>query len=162
MAAEACDLGELAREVGKRDARVIVDPPAEPVSVTADSQQVRRALANVVDNALKFSGEAPVRLSVGEESGWGVVRVADRGIGLTPHDAAQLFEKYARVDDPSVRRTPGVGLGLYLTRLLLRANGGSIDAASPGKGLGSTFVIRLPSPTRAVTTRAPSREGSSG
>ncbi len=158
---ETFDLIVLAGEVASRGDRVRLDP-ARPSSVVvrADRRQVRRALTNVVDNALKFSKDAPVELAVAEADGWATVRIADHGIGLAADEAAQLFEKYARIDHPVVRRTPGVGLGLYLTRLLLRVNGGSIEARSPGRGLGSTFLIRLPMHPSRHRTGAAIQEGS--
>ena len=85
----------------------------------------------------------------------GEVAVADRGIGIDAVDAGRIFEKYGRVDDPYVERTAGVGLGLYLTRLILHANGGTVAVESAGRGHGSTFRVRLPlraaSPVIAVS-----------
>ncbi len=149
---EIFDLCFLARELAEQDERISLDMSSTAIPVHADRQQIRRALSNVIDNALKFSNEL-VMLSVDATDGGVIIRIADSGIGLAPGDLARLFQKYGRSEDPTVRRSPGVGLGLYLARLSIEANGGSIEATSPGKGEGATFTIRLPVVSR--TTVAP-------
>ncbi len=153
-ARETFDVCGLVREVAERDERVSLDASSLAVSVNADRQQIWRALSNVVDNALKFSSDV-VALSVGSADGSALIRVTDHGIGLDSADIVGLFQKYGRSDDPAVRRTPGVGLGLYLARLSVEANGGTIEATSPGRRKGATFIVRLPIATGHVAAPRP-------
>ena len=81
---------------------------------------------------------------MGVEGGEAVLSVRDQGVGLRPEDIDQLFKKYGRVAQAQSVGPEGIGLGLYLTRLLVTALGGSISATSPGAGQGSRFAIRLP------------------
>lgn len=143
---ETFDLRVLVWELADRGDRVdVVDTHAEEILVRADRQRIRRALANIIDNALKFSpADRTVQVSASAAAGTALVVVADHGIGIDPPDAARIFDKYARADDPYVSRTPGVGLGLYLTRLVLRASGGDVSVTSAGRGHGATFHVRLP------------------
>src|SRR5438105_12652102 len=119
---------------------------AEPdVGVEADAELIGRALDNVVLNALKYSpAGTPVDVSVRVEGWEALLEVRDQGIGLRTEDLAQLFKKYGRIVHPKTTGIEGIGLGLYLTRLLVEAHGGTISAASPGPGQGATFTIRLP------------------
>jgi signal transduction histidine kinase len=143
---ETFDLRVLVWELADRSDRIaVVDTHAEAILVRADRQQIRRALANVIDNALKFSpADRTVQVIARSVDGQAEVAVADHGIGIDPLDAHRIFEKYARVNDPYVERTAGVGLGLYLTRLIVRANDGTITVDSAGRGQGATFRVRLP------------------
>lgn len=144
--AELFDIRELVGELAERSDRIsVVESELTPVHVRADRQQMRRALANILDNALKFSGEDDtVRIALRQTAARAEIEVADSGIGLAPGEAALLFAKYRRSDDALVRRKPGVGLGLYLSRLIVVANGGSIEATSPGKGQGTTVRMCIP------------------
>jgi signal transduction histidine kinase len=140
------DLGRLVealiREEPQSD-RVRLDADAE-VNVEADPEFVGRALDNLLRNALKYSPPgAAVEISVHADESEAVLEVKDRGVGLRPEDVDQLFKKYGRVAQVQ-SGVEGIGLGLYLTRLLVTALGGSISATSPGHGQGSTFSIRLP------------------
>src|SRR5438105_2627773 len=141
------DLGQLV------EALIRQQPEAERVrlscqagvSVDADPEFVGRAVDNLVRNALKYSPPgAAVEVIVGVEGGEAVLSVRDQGVGLRPEDIDQLFKKYGRVTQAQSVGPEGIGLGLYLTRLLVTALGGSISATSPGAGQGSRFAIRLP------------------
>jgi signal transduction histidine kinase len=154
---ETFDLRVLVWEVAARGDRVdVVDTYADEILVRADRKRIRRALGNIIDNALKFSpADRTVQVTASAARGDALVVVADHGIGIDPADALRIFDKYARADDPYVARTPGVGLGLYLTRLILRASGGDVSVTSPGRGHGATFRMRLPLAATARTVGAP-------
>jgi len=142
---ERFDLGQLVEEAGEGQSRVQVRPPDVLVLVVADRAAILRAVTNLLGNALKFSGpEQPVLVSVGREGNEAVVEVADFGVGLTAEESARLFQKYARVRTPATAHIDGVGLGLYFTRLILTAHGGSVSVRSRGRNFGSTFVLKLP------------------
>jgi signal transduction histidine kinase len=114
-----------------------------PVIVDADQEVIRRALTNVLDNALKFSGATqPVEVELRTANAHAHVRVIDHGIGLDPGEVRSLFGKYSRL--PTARSFSGIGLGLYYAQLALQAHGGGISARSAGQGTGATFELLLP------------------
>ena len=108
--------------------------------VTADRRQLRRVLANLVGNAVKFTpAPGQVTVTVGADPAAVTVAVTDTGSGLAPDDLSRLFAKYVRLR-PEV---PGTGLGLYISRAIVEAHGGTVGVTSaPGKG--TTFTVRLP------------------
>lgn len=142
---ERFDMAELIADVAAPHPRVRHDPLLAPILVTADRNAMRRAVANLVDNALKFSGsDEPVEVRVTPGGGGTFVQVIDRGVGLTPEEAARLFRKHSRIRNEATQRVEGVGLGLYLTRLIVEAHKGSVSVKSEGQGHGSIFSLWLP------------------
>jgi hypothetical protein len=113
---------------------------AEDVTVQADPERLGHALSNLVENAIKFSDEGPIVVAAGN----GTITVSDEGVGIPDDQVADVFSgpaPHAQKSGPS-----GTGLGLYLTRRLVEAHGGSITVESePGKG--SKFTITLPKAT---------------
>lgn len=149
LAPRPVDVGELARELLDRlqgglqveRVRLAADPGA-PWAM-ADPRQVERIFVNLVSNALKYSPpETEVQVRVGRADDGGVeLSVADHGVGITPEDQVHLFERWFRARGR--RRPEGLGLGLYITRLLVEAQRGRIRVDSaPGKG--SEFRVALP------------------
>ncbi len=137
------DLRELLLALASDESRVALTTPMIPVVVRADREVIRRAVMNVLDNALKFSDPgSPVEVHLERAAGSATVRILDHGIGFDPADVDRLFRKYSRTSDAA--HIPGVGLGLYFTRLALAAHGGGIAARSDGRGRGSTFQLQLP------------------
>jgi signal transduction histidine kinase len=119
-------------------------PPNFPI-VRGDADQLRRALFNLVQNAVKYSPNGGEILVVGEVGDTDVmVRVIDQGVGIAPGEEERIFERFHRADTRLSRTTAGVGLGLYITRSIIRAHGGQIWASSPGPGRGSVFTFTLP------------------
>jgi signal transduction histidine kinase len=142
---ERFDVRDLANELAEEQARVRVEAPAEPVTITADRNALGRAVANLVQNALKFSpDEREVVVAVRRGSGGAFIQVVDQGIGLSRDEASRLFRKYARIRRDDAERVEGAGLGLYFTRLIVEAHGGMATVDSDGHGHGSTFSIWLP------------------
>jgi signal transduction histidine kinase len=120
-------------------------PPNFPI-VRGDEDQLRRALFNLVQNAIKYSPNGGEVLIVGEVAPPGrvLVRVIDQGTGIPPGEQERIFDRFHRVDTRLSRATAGVGLGLYITRIIVEGHGGRIWAESPGPGRGSVFTIVLP------------------
>jgi K+-sensing histidine kinase KdpD len=153
------DLAELANEVvGQLASRspqhsLRTSFPASFPAIEGDADQLRRALFNLVENAVKYSPNGGEVLIIGEveprreraaQPESVLVRVIDHGIGLQPGEEERIFERFHRADTRLSRSTAGVGLGLYITRSIVEAHGGSIWAASAGPGRGSAFTLRLP------------------
>ncbi len=122
----------------------------EPVHVDGDAVRLTQAVLNVVSNAAKYTpagGTIRVtleRLTDRERGETARIRVVDSGIGIAPDALATIFEPYIQVTDPGEDVGNGLGLGLTVARRLVEMHGGTIRAASPGRGQGSTFEILLP------------------
>jgi len=117
--------------------------------IRGDADQLRRALFNLIQNAVKYSPDGGEVLVAGEVRSldgqpWAVVRVIDHGIGIPAGEQERIFERFHRSDTRLSRSTAGVGLGLYITRSIVEGHGGRIWADSPGQGRGSVFTITLP------------------
>lgn len=113
-------------------------PPAE-----ADSELLTQVLRNLYENAVKYSPNGEIiETSIERRDRSLILRVTDDGIGIAPEHVSSVFERFRRPGaDPTIR---GMGLGLYLSRLLVEVQGGRIWAGSEGLGRGSTFSIELP------------------
>jgi signal transduction histidine kinase len=112
--------------------------------VAGDKQKLRDSVLNLVDNAIRYTEKGSVEVSVVREINDLVVRVEDTGPGLDADEARTLFESFQRGQVGRKHWAEGSGLGLYIAREFITLHGGAIWAESPGKGLGSTFFIRIP------------------
>ncbi|OPZ80635.1 MAG: Alkaline phosphatase synthesis sensor protein PhoR [bacterium ADurb.Bin429] len=122
--------------------RIVLDLPADLPPALADDARLERILLNLLTNARKYSApETPIRVSVRLDDDRLAIRVADQGQGIHPDDLPRLFEKFYRARGE--RRPDGIGLGLYITRLLTEAHGGTLSVEST-LGQGSTFTVTLP------------------
>jgi PAS domain S-box-containing protein len=149
---ERCDAADLAR--GVVDAArthlhegltVHLDEPAESLApVAADEGQLRQVLANLVDNAVKYSpAGGEVRISIVPAEGVARFAVADRGLGIPASEHRRIFEKFYRVDPDMASGVGGTGLGLYICRELVRRVDGRIWV-EPNEGGGSVFYVEIP------------------
>jgi signal transduction histidine kinase len=124
------------------DLRLVL--PEEPVEVVADAWRVTTIVANLLDNAIKYSLDGGlVRCAVRTEGDSAVVEVADRGLGIAESDRATLFTRFGRIVTKENSHIQGTGLGLYLSRELAHMQGGTLDVTSKA-GAGSTFTLTLP------------------
>jgi len=120
--------------------------------VEGDADELRAAISNLLDNAIKYSGEPAkqaVQLSLsGESAGWWTLRVSDRGRGIPRNELKAIFKRFyrarQRATQPEAVAVAGTGLGLFIVRSVVRRHHGRVHAESEGPGLGSTFVIELP------------------
>ena len=94
-----------------------------------------------MDNAIKYGNHQPIEVVLASEPGWAVLRVRDQGIGIDPAKLEMIFGRYERA--VSERHYGGLGLGLYISRSVVEAMGGSVSAKSE-RGAGATFEVRLP------------------
>jgi signal transduction histidine kinase len=124
--------------------RVTVSLPAEPLSLEADGIRLTQVVANLLDNAAKFTppgGE--ISLVGSREADEIVVRVRDTGVGIAAERLPLVFDLCAQADR-SLSHAEGLGVGLTLARILVELHGGRLSAHSDGPGQGSEFVVRLP------------------
>ncbi len=121
--------------------RVAVALPAEVPPVDADARRLQRVLVNLISNALKYSS-GPVVVTAARRGAEVLVSICDEGPGIAAEDLPYVFEKFYRA--AGVRKTKeGLGLGLYISRLVVEAHGGRIWVDS-APGRGSTFTVALP------------------
>jgi two-component system sensor histidine kinase VicK len=121
-----------------------LEAPAKLPAITADPEQLRQVLTNLVDNAVKYSpdgGAVCVRLAA--EDGSLRFSVSDRGLGIPEAEQRRIFEKFYRLDPQMTRGIGGTGLGLYISRELVRRVDGRIWVESRA-GHGSTFHVEIP------------------
>ncbi|MEW5718997.1 MAG: PAS domain-containing sensor histidine kinase [Chloroflexota bacterium] len=113
-------------------------------SVWADRDRTEEVLFNLIDNAIKYSSEnAPIHLDAAADDKFITVSVSDRGVGIPSDEVEKIFDKFHRVDRSDNTETYGHGLGLYICRRLVEAQGGQIGVDSV-LGEGSTFRFSLP------------------
>jgi len=124
--------------------------------LTTDRRRLLQALLNLLSNAMKYTVEGAVRLTVTRDGAWVEIAVADTGIGIGEEDLKLIFQPFQRINSPLRGTVSGTGLGLYLTKkLVAEVLGGTITLVS-APGQGSTFTIRVPATTGDL------QEGTSG
>ncbi|CAN5749512.1 hybrid sensor histidine kinase/response regulator [soil metagenome] len=138
-------LGQQAEAVGS----TITLHAAAPVHGNWDEFRIEQVLTNLLTNALRYGGGKPVRVDVGTLSSdlpgaelQASMTVQDGGMGIAPEDQQRIFEQFERTDD-SKKHAAGLGLGLYITRQIVRAHGGEIGVES-APGAGAVFRVTLP------------------
>src|SRR5919199_83293 len=146
---EPVDVAELARAtVGALRPQL---PPSlelelevgpEEVRAAGDADRIQQVLVNLLDNAVKYGEGSPVTVRVRPANGVVRLSVQDSGPGLSAAEQARIFDKFYR-GGPQLTRTGGTGLGLYISRELVRRMGGRLDVRSES-GAGATFVLELP------------------
>ncbi|MBX5496414.1 MAG: HAMP domain-containing histidine kinase [Bryobacteraceae bacterium] len=120
--------------------------PGPRIDIRGDLDEVRAAVSNLIDNAVKYSGSVvKVDVSVqklGEK--YLELRVSDQGVGIPKSELKRIFKRFYRVSGPAGSRVKGTGLGLFIVRSVAKRHGGRVWAESEGLGRGSTFVLQLP------------------
>src|SRR6478736_8865634 len=114
--------------------------------VLGDSEELRAAVSNVLDNAVKYSGEhvdISVRLDTPDQK-LVTLSVRDKGIGIPPEELKRIFKRFYRVSNRSLSHVKGTGLGLFIVRAIAKKHGGRVFAESEGEGRGTKVVLELP------------------
>ena len=148
------DLGEVAGEcVELARTRFHLGPDAleyvqrtPNATVLGDSDELKAAVWNLIDNAVKYSS-TPVKVRVELEElpqQRVAIRVTDQGVGISPAELKRIFKRFYRIPASVAVRTKGTGLGLFIVRSVARKHGGRAFAESAGEGRGSTFTLLLP------------------
>ncbi len=134
---------DVTREVGRGQIQLVVQ--AQPVLVEADADRLRLMVTHLITNAVKYSpAGSPILVTVASGHAEARIVVTDHGVGFGRSDLTVLFQKYGQAQTGKTTESRGVGLGLYVTRLLAEAHGGRVTAESVGPGQGSTFQLLLP------------------
>jgi PAS domain S-box-containing protein len=138
--------------------------PARAVQVQGDAKRLVQVLANILNNAAKYTQEGgDILLQAEALDSEVVIEVSDNGIGMAPDLVARAFDLFAQAERSSDRSSGGLGLGLALVRSLVELHGGTVACESGGLGEGSRFVIRLPRlPGQALGEAGGAQSGAAG
>jgi len=120
--------------------------PEEPITLLGNPEELRTAVANLIENAVKYSGKQPAIVVDVTTPNIDTValRIRDNGVGIPPDEIKRIFRRFYRVHSPATGQVKGTGLGLFIVRSIARRHGGEAYAESEGEGRGSTFTLRLP------------------
>lgn len=135
---------QLMPQAEDKKLKLLYAKPKKNIPVlTADKEKIRQVINNLLDNAIKYTkqGSVTARLEVKGKEVW--FKVIDTGKGIDPLHTQNIFDKYSRGQDAATHAT-GLGLGLYVAKVIMEQHKGKIWAESPGEGQGSTFIFSLP------------------
>jgi signal transduction histidine kinase/CheY-like chemotaxis protein len=146
LAVVVADAVETTRPlIDERRHTLTVQLPERPLHVHADATRLGQVIANLLNNAAKFTEPGgTIDVTVAAESPEAVVRVRDNGPGIPADMQPHIFELFTQVDPSLARSQGGLGIGLTLVRSLVEMHGGRVDVRSDGSGRGTEFTVRLP------------------
>lgn len=124
--------------------QLTVSLPPEPIHLDADLTRLAQVFGNLLSNSAKYTARGGhIRLTATREGAQVSVAVQDDGVGIPAFALPNIFDMFSQVDRSIERSTGGLGIGLALVKGLVEMHGGTVEAASPGQGKGSTFTVRL-------------------
>jgi two-component system sensor histidine kinase SenX3 len=121
-------------------------PNGRAAHVLGNPEDLRTAVSNVLENAVKYSAghvDVRVRLEIPDDKKL-VLSVQDRGVGIAPDDLKRIFKRFHRVSNRTLAHIKGTGLGLFIVKSIAKKHGGTAFAQSQGEGKGTTVIIELP------------------
>jgi two-component system, OmpR family, sensor histidine kinase SenX3 len=139
------ELARLRQHLSPEALHFRAEPPSG-ITVMGSAEELRTAVFNLFENAIKYSGEKKdivvdlLTPNIDTVS----LRVSDHGIGIPRKELKRIFKRFYRAPNPLTGRVKGTGLGLFIVRAVARRHGGDVSAESEGEGRGSTFTFRLP------------------
>jgi signal transduction histidine kinase len=145
---EAFNLADLVKEVVARFSEAslmanspITIQPEMALNGVWDRERIDQVITNLISNAVKYGRGKPIEVELSSEAGYALVRVIDHGIGIDVANQQKIFQRFERA--VASREFGGIGLGLWITRQIVDATGGTIEVKS-APGAGATFSVRLP------------------
>ncbi|KQQ96983.1 ATP-binding protein [Massilia sp. Leaf139] len=142
--------------IATRRHSVVLDLPPGSATVKGDHKRLVQVVANLLNNANKYTPEGGrIELALVEDGPEYVLTVRDDGIGMEPQLVARVFDLFTQAERTPDRSQGGLGLGLALAKSLVELHGGTVQAASAGLGQGSIFTVRLPRHTQDVLVPTP-------
>ncbi len=132
-------------QIESRQHRLSIDIPATPITLDADPVRLSQMLANLLDNAAKFTpngGEISITAELTDDQV--LISVRDTGFGIPKNQIDNIFDLFMQLDTSQTTASRGLGMGLSLVRNLAQLHGGSVEVVSAGPGQGSVFTLRLP------------------
>ena len=145
IVAETLELARLRHHLPPEALR-FSSPPPDDLTVMGNPEELRTAVFNLFDNAIKYSGERKDIVVEVRTPNIDTISlsVRDHGIGISGPELKRIFNRFYRVQSPATGQVKGTGLGLFIVRAVARRYGGDAFAESQGEGFGSTFTLRLP------------------
>jgi two-component system, OmpR family, sensor histidine kinase SenX3 len=145
IVAETLELARLRHHLPAEALR-FSGPPPDDLTVMGNPEELRTAVFNLFDNAIKYSGEKKDIVVEVRTPNIDTISlsVCDHGIGISGPELKRIFNRFYRVQSPATGQVKGTGLGLFIVRAVARRYGGDAFAESQGEGFGSTFTLRLP------------------
>ncbi len=160
---EHVELGAIIRDavetckpfLDRREQTIHVETPT-PVIAYVDAARVSQVIANILNNASKYTPmRGAVTIVLAQEGDRGMIRVTDTGVGISPDKLDRVFDMFTRIDRTIADSNRGLGIGLALARKLAEMHGGTVTAASAGEGLGTTITVSLPVANGVATATEP-------
>lgn len=131
------------KQAEEKGLSVSIECPEEPLPVRFDSQGYQLILSNLVSNAIKYTAEGIVKVSLKQQEPWAVLAVTDSGIGIPEADIPKLFKEFFRASNAKRSKIQGTGVGLAGVKHIVERFGGEMELQSR-ENEGSTFIVRLP------------------
>lgn len=135
---------ELRNRAEEKGLTLVWDTPKKETPVVMDEEKVRHVVFNYIDNAIKYSPEGTITVTVDNKDGSTMVRVKDHGFGFDKEDEANFFQKFYRGRNVERTDVSGTGLGIYVCKKFIEMHEGRVWAKSPGLGKGSEFGFSIP------------------
>lgn len=132
---------DFQRSVADKDLVLVSEIPETLSTVTGETGRLRQVLVNLIENAIRYTSEGQITVSVSDEDQFQRVKVIDTGVGIPREHLAHVFERFYKVERS--RRDDGTGLGLAIVKHIVQAHGGDVSVESE-EGVGSTFEFTIP------------------